>query len=211
MHRTFFHRDRYACRINSQELNHFSQTEHVCLLGGLNCCVAVGEETRYAKNKNRERKRARGHFCFQGQPVCKEFYLFLHGVTKYITVYRHLKDTLTSNGIVPRAHQNTVKTPLVRAHSVAVRQTAVKFLENCAIQNTVVLPGRVPGFKNPDLLLLPCEYRYTKKAIHEKHVDACAAGDTESLPYSTFTELERTAAWYLFAETAIRLMYRIAS
>jgi len=110
-------------------------------------------------------------------------------VTKYITVYRHLKDTLTSNGIVPRAHQNTVKTPLVRAHSVAVRQTAVKFLENCAIQNAVVLPGRVPGFKNPDLLLLPCEY--TKKAIYEKYVDACAAGDTECLPYSTFTELWR--------------------
>lgn len=46
-------------RINAQELNHFSQVEHVnflhvSLLGGLNCCVALGEETNYAKNKNHE-------------------------------------------------------------------------------------------------------------------------------------------------------------
>ena len=63
------------CRVNAQELNHFSQVEyvnflHVSLLCGLNCCVAVGKETSYAKNKNHERKRARGHLCFQSQPVC---------------------------------------------------------------------------------------------------------------------------------------------
>ena len=179
-------------RINAQELNHFSQTEHVnflhvSILGGLNCCVAVGEETNYAKNKNHKRNRARGHFCFQGQPICKEFYLFLHGVSD--KVYRRLKDMLTTDGIVPRPHQNTTKTSLVRAHPVEVRQTAVKFLENFAIQNAVVLPGRVPGFKNPDLLLLPSEF--TKKAIHEKYVDACLDGNTESIPYSTFTELWR--------------------
>jgi len=37
-------------RVNAQELNHFSQTEHVnflhiSLLWGLNCCVAVEKET----------------------------------------------------------------------------------------------------------------------------------------------------------------------
>ena len=95
-------------RVNAQELNHFSQTEHVnflhvSILGGLNCCVAV----------------------------------------------------------------------------IELRQTAVKFLENFAIQNVVVLPGRVPGFKNPDLLLLPSEF--TKKAIHGKYVDVCLEGNTESI------------------------------
>ena len=85
----------------------------------------------------------------------------LHGVSD--KVYRRLKDTLTFDGIMPRPHQNTIKTSFVRTHPVAMRETTVKFLENFAIQNAVVLPGRVPGFKNPDLLLLPSEF--TKKTI----------------------------------------------
>jgi len=88
-------------------------------------------------------------------------------------VYRRLKETLVSDGILPRQHQNTIKTPLVRVHPLAVMNNAVKFLENfaypecgCAARESVVMPGRVPGFKNPDLLLHPCEF--TKKALHGK-------------------------------------------
>jgi len=41
-------------RINAQELIHFSQVEHInvlhaSLLGGLNCCVALEEETNYMR------------------------------------------------------------------------------------------------------------------------------------------------------------------
>ena len=180
-------------RMNAQELNHFSKSEHlnflhVSLLGGLNCCLATGKETNLAKNKNHERKQFRGHFMFQSKPVCKEFYLFLHGVSD--KVYRRLKQTILSDGIMPRPHQNTTKTALVRAHPVKVREDAVKFLENFAVQNALILPGRVPAFKNPDLLLLPCEF--TKKSIHKKYLAAVACTtEAESLPYSSFTELWR--------------------
>lgn len=111
---------------------------------------------------------------------------------------RRLKDILTTDGTVPRPHQNTAKTSFVRAHPVEVRKTTVKFLENFAIQNAVVLPGRVPGFKNPDLLLL-----LSKKAIYGKYVDACLGGNTGSIPYLSFAELWRTVAWRLHQETAV--------
>lgn len=177
-------------RLDAQELNHFSDKEHinflhVSMLGGMNCCVSVGEQTNRAKNKNIERQRVRGHFYFQGKPVCKDFYLFLYGVSD--KVYRHLKTFLMSEGIVPKPHQNMVTMPRIRAHSVKIRQCAAKFIENFAIQNAVVLPGRVPGFKNPDLLLLPSEH--TKNSIHAKYM-LCV--DPEMMiPYSTFTELWR--------------------
>ena len=177
-------------RMNAQELNHFSEKEHinfmhVSMLGGMNCCVAVGEQTNRAKNKNVECQKVCGHFCFQGQPVCKDFYLFLHSVSD--KVYRSLKAVLLSDGIVPRPHQNMVIMPSIRSHAVQTRDYVVKFIENFAIQSAVVLPGRVPGFKNPDLLLLPSEH--TKKSIHEKYV--AGVEPEHLLPYSTFTELWR--------------------
>jgi len=84
---------------------------------------------------------------------------------------------------MPKPHQNTVKLPLVRAHSLETREHAVRFLENFAIMHAVVLPGRVPGFKNPDLLLLLCEF--TKTRIHAKYA-ACVPKE-HLLPYSSFT------------------------
>jgi len=175
-------------RQNAKELNFYSHTEHInflhtSLLGSLNCCVATGDETNLSKNKNTPRMKDRGHFYFQGKPICKQFFLFLHAVSD--KVYRSLKSTLAEEGIVPKAHQNTVKIPAVRAHSLETRQQAVRFLENFAIQHAVVLPGRVPGFKNPDLLILPSEY--TKTRVHQKYA-ACVPKE-HLLPYSTFTEL----------------------
>jgi len=127
----------------------------------------------------------RGHFYFQGKAICKQFFLFLHTVSD--KVYRSLKSTLAEDGIVPKAHQNTVKLPTVRAHSLETRLKAVRFLEKFAIQHAVVLPGRVPGYKNPDLLLLPSEY--TKTKVYQKYA-TCVAKE-HFLPYSTFTELWR--------------------
>jgi len=175
-------------RQSARELNYYSEKEHVnflhvTMLGSLNCCVGVGDQTNYAKNKNMPRVKDRAHFHFQSKPVCKEFFLFLHGVSD--KVYRSLKSTLVTQGIMPKPHQNTVKLPAVRAHSLETRERAVRFLENFAIMHAVVLPGRVPGFKNPDLLLLPCEF--TKTRIHAKY--AVCVPKEHLLPYSSFTEL----------------------
>ena len=55
-----------------------------------------------------------------------------------VTRYRHLKEALWSDEIVPKPHQNTIKTALVHARPVAVREMAVRFIENFAIQKAVV-------------------------------------------------------------------------
>lgn len=177
-------------RINSRELNYYSKTEHwnflhVSLLGSMDCCMASGPQTAKSRKKNVPRQKIRGHFYFRGQPVCRSFFLFVHDVSQ--KVYRSLCSVLATDGIIPRQHGNVAKTPLVRCLSLSSREKALKFIENFAVQNAVVLPGRVPGFKNPDLLLLPSEF--TKKAIHEKY--AAIVSDAERLPYSSFTELWR--------------------
>ena len=178
-------------RINSRELNYFSKYEHinylhVCLLGSMNSCLATGPDTQKARNKNASRQKVRGHFYFQGKSVCRTFFLFVYDVSR--KTYRKLfTQVYTSDGIVPKQHGNVQKTSLLTSLSLQSREKAVKFIENFAVQNAIVQPGRVPGFKNPDLLLIPCEF--TKKSVHGKYAESVS--DEDRLPYSTFTELWR--------------------
>jgi len=81
--------------------------------------------------------------------------------------------------------------------SLQSRERAVLFIQNFVVQHAVVLPGRVPSYKNPDLLLLPSEY--TKKSVHESNV-ASITDDEDKLPYSTFTEI-----WRQFLPTTYNL------
>jgi len=67
-------------RINAQELNHFSQAEHVnflhvSILGGLNCCVAVGEETM-PRIKITRGKELVGISVFKASQSAKSFIFF---------------------------------------------------------------------------------------------------------------------------------------
>jgi len=72
-----------------------------------------------------------------------------------------------------------------RAQPLETREHAVCYFETFAVKQADVLPRRVPGFKNPDLLLLPCGF--TKTMIHAKY---CSGVPKQHLlPYSSFTEL----------------------
>lgn len=68
------------------------------------------------------------------------------------------------------------------------RAKAVKFIENYALTNALVLPGRTTGAKNPDLLLLPCGS--TKTEVHACYVKACGA--ERAMSYSLFCETWKT-------------------
>ena len=73
-----FSKDVVKNRQSARELNYYSEKEHVNvlhvnMLGSLNCCVGVGDQTNYAKNKNMPRVNNCAHFYFHRKPVCKEF------------------------------------------------------------------------------------------------------------------------------------------
>ena len=53
----------------------------------------------------------------------------------------------------------------------------------------MLLPGRVPGYKNTDVKLLPSST--TKKSIWELYLQAAAASLMRAVGYSTFTSLWR--------------------
>ena len=53
--------------------------------------------------------------------------------------------------------------------------------------NAMLLPGRIPGYKDSDVKLLPSST--TKHAIWELYLQAAAASVMRAVAYSTFTQL----------------------
>jgi len=99
---------------------------------------------------------------FHGNAVCIDAFHFLHDVSRKTT--RQLKQQYATHGIEAKVHENVNKTSLAKSMPFAEVQRAVKFIENYALTNALVLPGRISGQKNPDILILP--YGSTKRNIH---------------------------------------------
>ena len=59
----------------------------------------------------------------------------------------------------------------------------------------MLLPGRVPGYKDSDVKLLPSST--TKRAIWELYLQAAAANTMRAVAYSTFTQLWRQLLPYI--------------
>ena len=61
-----------------------------------------------------------------------------------------------------RVHKNSRQLP-PRALSFEEKSSLVKFIENHAQQNAILLPDKIPGYKRDDLKLLPSS---TSKKVH---------------------------------------------
>ena len=66
---------------------------------------------------------------------------------------------------------------------------------NSLDSNAMLLPGRVPGYKDSDVKLLPSST--TKRTIWELYLQAAAASVMRAVAYSTFTQLWRQLLPYI--------------
>ena len=87
-------------------------------------------------------------FLHQSQPICKEMFLNLYGISK--SRFQRLVEHYQSHGISLRIHGNSKRLPH-NALPLAVNEDVKNFLSNYADENAVLLPGRIPGFKNEDI------------------------------------------------------------
>ena len=104
-------------------------------------------------NARRELKKKNPPYSFQYQarPICKEMFLNLHGITK--SRFQKLPDHYRNHGLSVRIRGNSRRLP----HNTlpqAVIEDVKNFLSNFAEETALLLPGRIPGFKNEDIQLL---------------------------------------------------------
>ena len=99
----------------------------------------------------------------RGVSICRKTFLFLHDVGK--DRLQALKQHYISrDGLETRVHGNTKRAPK-HAFPYSTKKHVVKFLQNYAEENSLLLPGRIPGYKRDDIKLLPSN-RSKRVCIH---------------------------------------------
>ena len=106
---------------------------------------------------------------------------------------KNLTESFKSNGLVPRTRGNTRRLPK-HTLSYETQKSVVTFLFNFSSQNSLVLPGRVPGFSKTDIRLLPSSL--SKRAIWRQYKEATESVGDQSVAYTTFCRLWQTPVPY---------------
>lgn len=105
-----------------------------------------------AKVTGRKRKRIPAYsFLYQSHPICKEMFLHMYGISK--SRFQRLLEHYQNHGISVRVHRNSKRLPR-NTLPRAIAEDVKNFLSNYAEENAVLLHGRIPGFKNEDIVLL---------------------------------------------------------
>ena len=133
-----------------------------------------------------DRVRSSTQFQFGGHRICIKTFCFLHNIGQ--GKLKAIKSSWLENGLRPRQHQHTTPHNVTSLSDV---QQVVCFILNYAEDNSILLPGRVPGYKRDDMQLLPSSV--TKREVWELYCEAVAASQEGSLAvcYSLFCRFWR--------------------
>ena len=111
-------------------------------------------------------------------------FLNLFGISK--SRLQRLLDHWQNYGMSVRPHGNSKRLP----HNTlpqAVSEDVKNFLSNYVDENAVLLPGRIPGYKNDDIKLLsPCD---TKMSVWKSFKRACEDANKQAVCYKKFIDL----------------------
>ncbi|XP_060801816.1 uncharacterized protein LOC132901755 isoform X1 [Amyelois transitella] len=180
-------------RLESQEMNTKCDLGHNHLnlftMGALNALTRQGSNTlKTNKNKTKVRKAAHTTFFFQGIAVCKNFFQFVYALGE--KRYKNIKSKVLKGNLA------TVSSPhnftLIRTNNAQQTIDAVLFKKSFSEQNSLVLPGRVPSFHNPDLHILPSSMN--KRYVYDKYQEASKLSERDAVSLRTWYRLWQTYA-----------------
>lgn len=154
--------------------------------------VHTGPSLQVKSKKTKERERVAQKYYFAGQQVCRDTFLFCHGIGKF--KLNSIAASLDKDGLKPRIHGNTGKTPK-HALSLTDVQRISQFLKEYTLKNGLPLPGRQPNYSTRGdkvLLLLPSDK--TKSDIWELYNQAATMLNYRQVSLSEFKKvwLEQT-------------------
>ena len=144
----------HFAEMRSQAFLMTHQELDLVLLGSLMTTLHDHEDTvARGRHKPVKRKKITSHFMHNGYHVCINTFAFLYGIGANHRI-KAIRKHYLENGMEPRVHKNTKRLP-PRTASYEDILVLVKFLQNYAETNAILLPGRIPGYKRDDLKLLP--------------------------------------------------------
>ncbi len=171
-------------RMQCQEL---SRSELDLVILGQFQALMNNHDTVCVESRHRATLRVRPYISYhhQGKAICLQTFLFLHCIgSKRL---KNLYKSFHSQGILPRVHGNFKRLP---SHTLSFEsvQQVVTFIVNYAEENSILLPGRIPGYKSCDMKLLPSSK--SKKEIWRLYKSASeGVEDVHIVAYSTYCRL----------------------
>ena len=181
-----------CCRLFSA--SHYQEVRDQCrelsrseldlvVMGQLLALTNSGDMTQAKKHIPKERQRSFTYFKHGGHTICIKTFCFLHTIGQ--SKFKAIKASFESNGLVPRQHRH--HKPRHALHLADI-QYVVTFITNYAEDHAILLPGRIPGYKRDDVILLPSST--TKKAVWDLyHAAAESAPDVKAVGISSFCSL----------------------
>lgn len=155
------------------------------ILAQIQSGIRDGPMTERPRQKEQtERKRVRVEYRYKGAQICRDTFMFIHGIFKdrLTNLIQHYQQ----NGVTSRTHGNTKRT-LHNALTYEQRVNVVRFIQNYAEEHAILLPGRIPGYSRTDLKLLPSSC--TKAAVHLAYTESCRAGNIRAVAQRMFYQL----------------------
>ena len=197
---TAFLKDGCGCS-GGENGNHCSElfSKEIILINLYNCMELTREELDLAILSNIQacthgdlfekvgKKRVRSprcNFTFRSIAICKEMFLKLYGISE--SRFRSLKVHYDINGISPRIHGNTKRLPS-NTLSQATVEDVKTFISNYVEENGILLPGRIPGYKEDDIKLLSCSE--SKASVWRCFNESCETAGKSTVSYTKFVEL----------------------
>ena len=140
------------------------------------------------------------NYCIEGKRICRQTFLFLTNISKW--KLQNLKGHYNENGLVSRRHGNVGRAP-PNSHSFETRKTVKSFIENYADNHGVILPGRIPGYRDQSIVLLFSAE--TKLNVYGFYKECCNVSVSSSIFYDLWQEL---LPWIVIAKPATDLCWR---
>ena len=142
------------------------------------------ELTDSCKHKAKERERVRQNYFFGGKKVCREVFVFAHGLNR--KTVDAIAKSIDQNSLEPRIHGNKNRVP---KHALTLSDVnKIKlFLTTYASNNGLPLPGRLPKFRNEKYILLPSDKN--KADIHSLYCESADSLDYRKVSLSEFKKI----------------------
>lgn len=129
----------------------------------------LGAHRHENASKSDNIKRTPVDYYFGGNRVCKDTFLFVHGIGP--KRYKNLVAHFDKNGLISRMHGNTKRLP---ANTISLEWTKsiYNFIKNFSTIHALPLPGRLPHqFSDEKALLLPTHM--TKRFVYREYCTVC--------------------------------------
>ncbi|KAJ8309814.1 hypothetical protein KUTeg_011679 [Tegillarca granosa] len=136
------------------------------------------------KHRSKERERVHQQYFFSGKQVCRNTFLFAHGIGK--SQLESIAKSLDTEGLTPGTHGNKVKSPK-HAMLVADLQHFKHFMTQYAVTYGMPLSGRLANHRDTKVTLLPSDK--TKADIHQDYLKAATDTGHRKMSLSLFKQL----------------------